>query len=140
VLEPYAAAREYEHQGERVVRGQRLTQAASDILLGWGNLGDRHAYVRQLRDMKGSPVLDGARPEDALAWAEVCGVALARAHARTGDPVAIGAYLGKGEAFDDAVTEFAVAYADQNGRDHAAFARRCRSPRPLGRRRSRPRR
>ena len=122
VLAPYAGASDYEHEGERVVRGQRLTQAASDIFLGWVDLQGRPACVRQLRDMKGSVNLEGIVAEDLLGYADTCGLALARAHARTGDPAAIGAYLGKADTFDVAISAFAVAYADQSERDHAAFA------------------
>jgi uncharacterized protein (DUF2252 family) len=121
VLEPYAGPSAHAHQGERVVRGQRLTQAVSDIFLGWASMGERDAYIRQLRDGKGSATLENAAAEDALAYAELCGTVLARAHARTGDGRAIGAYLGKGDAFDEAVTDFALAYADQTERDHVAY-------------------
>ncbi|HUD38327.1 MAG TPA: DUF2252 domain-containing protein [Streptosporangiaceae bacterium] len=124
VLAPFAGASEFKHQGERVVRGQRVTQAASDPFLGWtcGVPADgdqpRDYYVRQLRDMKGSmdvPVMDA----DQLAYyGRLCGWALARAHARTGRATLIAGYLGSGEAFDHAIGEFAVAYAQQNARDH----------------------
>src|SRR5262245_31565547 len=110
--------------GERVVRGQRLMQAASDIFLGWtGVLGDRYFYWRQLRDMKGSANIEAMKPPALTFYAEICGWALARAHARTGDPVAIAAYLGKSDTFDRAITAFAKAYADQNEQDYARFTK-----------------
>jgi uncharacterized protein (DUF2252 family) len=124
VLAPFAGPSEYKHQGERVVRGQRLTQAASDPFLGWtrGIPADRQAprdyYVRQLRDMKGSmdvPVMD---EEQLVYYGRLCGWALARAHARTGRATLISGYLGSAETFDHAVAEFAVAYAAQNERDY----------------------
>jgi len=121
VLEPYAGAGPHSHQGQRVVHGQRLMQAASDICLGWVDARGRDAYVRQLRDMKGSAELDSMGPTRLTGYAEICGATLARAHARSGDSLAIGAYLGKGEVFDRAVTEFALAYAEQAERDHAAL-------------------
>ncbi|MGW6909044.1 DUF2252 domain-containing protein [Streptomyces sp. NPDC054940] len=123
VLAPYCGASEFENQGERVVTGQRLMQAASDIFLGWKHATgidgrERDFYVRQLRDWKGI-----ARPEtmDAVTlglFARLCGASLARAHARSGDPIAIASYLGRGDSFDRALVEFAQAYADQNERDH----------------------
>jgi len=106
-----------------VVRGQRLTQSVSDIFLGWVKLAHRDAYIRQLRDGKGSAVLENARTRDALTYSVLCGRVLARAHARTGDGSAIAAYLGKSDVFDAAVTDFAVAYADQIERDHRAFVK-----------------
>lgn len=119
VLEPFAGRSAYEHQGQRVVEGQRLMQAAGDIFLGWtsGTI-DGDYYVRQLWDMKGK-VDTGLMDEESLAlFAALCGRALARAHARSGDPAAIHGYIGSGDAFDRAVTAFAVAYADQTERDH----------------------
>jgi uncharacterized protein (DUF2252 family) len=126
VLEPHAAPSAYAHQGERVVQGQRLLQAASDILLGWvtatGADGQsRQFYVRQLWDAKGSAQIKRMDPRAMVAYAEICGTTLAHAHARGGDRVAIAAYLGKGEVFDEAMAEFAEAYADQNERDYAAL-------------------
>jgi len=124
VLAPYAGPSEYKHQGERVVKGQRLTQAASDPFLGWtrGIPADRHTardyYVRQLRDMKGNmdvPVMDS---EQLVYYGRLCGWALARAHARTGRATLISGYLGSAETFDHAIAEFAVAYAAQNERDY----------------------
>jgi uncharacterized protein (DUF2252 family) len=127
VLEPYAGRSRFGNHGKRVVVGQRLTQAASDIFLGWTHAAGVDVYVRQLRDMKGSIELDTLRPEWLVLYAEACGEALAHAHARTGDPVAIAGYLGKSEAFDHAVAEFADAYADQTARDHAALVAAVRS-------------
>jgi len=124
VLAPYAGASEYEHQGERVVQGQRLTQAASDAFLGWvTGTGERHRefYVRQLRDMKGSAAIETMPPERLARYGEICGAALARAHARTGDAAKITGYLGDDDTFDRAIARFAVAYADQNDADYAAF-------------------
>jgi len=127
-LEPFAAPSAYAAAGRRVVEGQRLMQAASDILLGWlraerGVDGRRRDYyVRQLWDAKASVPVEEL-PADALAaYAGVCGWTLARAHARSGDRAAIAAYLGGGDRFDRALAGFAEAYADQNERDHAALA------------------
>jgi uncharacterized protein (DUF2252 family) len=125
VLEPYTATSESDHQGQRVVEGQRLTQAASDIFLGWlratGLDGeDRDFYVRQLWDGKGSAQVDVMSHRSMTAYGEICGSTLARAHARSGDRIAIAAYLGGGQRFDEAVAEFAEAYADQNERDYKA--------------------
>jgi uncharacterized protein (DUF2252 family) len=120
VLQPYTPAPQVEHDGRRVVVGQRLCQAGGDALLGWTSVGDRAFYVRQLRDMKGSVDPTRLDAEGLLTYAGVCGGTLARAHARTGDAAAIAGYLGGGDAFDRAVGEFAAAYADQNERDFAA--------------------
>jgi uncharacterized protein (DUF2252 family) len=122
VLAPYAGAGRYEHQGQRVVNGQRLMQAASDLFLGWtdGPMGN-HYYVRQLRDMKGSVAIDNLAPEGLVRYGELCGRTLGRAHARATDPCLIAGYLGKGTRFDEAMGDFAVAYADQTERDHARF-------------------
>ena len=122
VLERFLSESPFENHGERVVAGQRRLQAASDILLGWtkGRLG-RHVYVRQLHDQKGSAVLEVMTPRDLQTWAILCGWALARGHARSGDPASIAAYLGDDDAFDHAIGDFAVAYADQTERDYAAF-------------------
>ncbi len=123
VLERFLGASEYANHGERVVAGQRRLQAASDVFLGWsqGRLG-RHIYVRQLQDQKGSAVIAAMSYDDLVSWGELCAWALARGHARSGDPVAISAYIGGGDALPDALADFAVAYADQNERDHAALA------------------
>jgi uncharacterized protein (DUF2252 family) len=122
VLEPYVGASPYRNHGRRVVEGQRLMQAASDIFLGWvatTRPGEERLcfYVRQLWDGKGSAVVELMSPSDLTAYASLCGEALARAHARSGDRIAIASYLGKGEAFDRALLRFAEAYADQNERD-----------------------
>jgi uncharacterized protein (DUF2252 family) len=121
VLERFAGRSSYANHGQRVVAGQRLTQAASDILLGWTRIGERDYYVRQLRDMKASVPIEKLFPKELAQYAQACGAALAGGHARSGDAVAIAAYLGSGDAFDRAVAEFAVAYADQTDRDYAAF-------------------
>ena len=126
VLAPYAGASEYKHQGERVVHGQRLTQAASDAFLGWftgASAGHRHFYVRQLRDKKGSAEVEGMPASYLATYGELCGATLARAHARTGDAAKITGYLGDDDTFDRALEHFAVAYADQNDDDYAAFTR-----------------
>jgi uncharacterized protein (DUF2252 family) len=126
VLAPYAGASEYEHQGARVVNGQRLMQAASDTLLGWlTGAGERkhEFYVRQLRDMKGSAAVETMTPERLALYGRLCGATLARAHARTGNAAKIIGYLGDDDAFDHALERFAVAYADQNDADYAAFTR-----------------
>ena len=122
VLEPFAGKSAYKNHGNRVVVGQRLMQAASDIFLGWmhGERG-RDFYVRQLRDVKISPIIEIMKPFNLINYAAACGWVLARAHARTGDPALLAGYLGKRPTFDNAVTDFAVAYADQNERDHAAL-------------------
>ncbi len=123
VLEPYAAPSEFELQGERVVHGQRLMQAASDVMLGWvrarGVDGEqRDFYVRQLWDWKGSVQVESMDARGLTAYAEICGMTLAHAHARGGDRIAIGSYLGKSDVFDAAMTEFAEAYANQSERDY----------------------
>ncbi len=122
VLERYIESNTYEHHGHRVVAGQRLMQAASDIFLGWfrGTEG-RDFYWRQLKDMKGSAKVEDMSPDELVLYAGICGWALARAHARSGDRVQIAAYLGKSDRFDRAVGDFAVAYADQTERDHEAL-------------------
>ena len=125
VLAPYAGASEYEHQGERVVQGQRVTQAASDAFLGWvtgrGPLA-REFYVRQLRDMKGSAIIEAMTPDRLSHYGALCGGTLARAHARTGDAAKVAGYVGDDDTFDVAMERFAVAYADQNDADYAAFS------------------
>jgi uncharacterized protein (DUF2252 family) len=142
VLAAYAGASQYDHQGERVVAGQRLMQAASDIFLGWqrtaspedgnpedgnpegGDAGDGHTdyYVRQLRDWKYSAPIERMGPGQLSDYGELCAWTLARAHARTGDRFAIAAYLGSSDTFDHAIAAFAVSYAAQTERDHAALA------------------
>ncbi|RPK37700.1 DUF2252 domain-containing protein [Streptomyces sp. ADI93-02] len=126
VLAPYAGASAYRNQGERVVAGQRLMQAAGDIFLGWERVEGfdgkrRDFYVRQLRDWKGVVEPELMVPRGMGAFGELCGTTLARAHARSGDRIAIAAYLGHGDAFDRALETFAERYADQNERDHRAL-------------------
>jgi uncharacterized protein (DUF2252 family) len=130
VLEPYAGKSVHENHGQRVVAGQRLMQSASDIFLGWlrGNDGtDR--YVRQLRDTKLSPLVEDFDAGDLRAYGRICGWALARAHARSGDAAMIAGYMGSSETFDDALCEFANEYADQNGLDHRALVKAVRDGR-----------
>jgi uncharacterized protein (DUF2252 family) len=126
VLEPFLGRSAFPTHGQRVVEGQRLMQAASDILLGWFTMdgidgAPRNFYLRQLWDGKGSALVDAMEPRPLAAYADICGWTLARAHARSGDPVAIASYLGAGDAFDQAMAAFAETYADQNERDHAAL-------------------
>ncbi|MFZ4584932.1 MAG: DUF2252 domain-containing protein [Acidimicrobiia bacterium] len=126
VLEAFAGTSQYANQGQRVVAGQHLMQASSDIFLGWERAHgldgqERDFYLRQLRDWKGSADLETMVPSGMELYARLCGWTLARAHARSGDRIAIGAYLGGGEVFDQAITDFSVAYADQNERDYARF-------------------
>jgi hypothetical protein len=123
VLEPYTAPAVFGHGGQRVVEGQRVTQAASDTLLGWltspGLDGKEHDfYVRQLWDEKGSFDISTMSPYAIEIYARACGSVLARAHARTGDAIAIAAYLGNSDRFDRAIAAFASAYAEQNQRDY----------------------
>ncbi|WP_328946252.1 DUF2252 domain-containing protein [Streptomyces sp. NBC_00250] len=121
-LEEYLPASTFTHQGHRVVSGQRLTQAASDIFLGWMTGPEqRHFYWRQLRDMKGSAEVESMSPALLRDYAALCGRALARAHARSGDRIGIAAYLGGSDVFDRAVADFALAYAGQNADDYAAL-------------------
>lgn len=122
VLEPHLPPTAYDHQGRRVVCGQRLTQAASDIFLGWmTGPGQRHFYWRQLRDMKGSAEVETMSPATLRDYARLCGRALARAHARSGDRIAIAGYLGTSDVFDRAVADFALTYAEQNADDYSAL-------------------
>jgi uncharacterized protein (DUF2252 family) len=132
VLEPYVGASEFGNHGERVVEGQRLMQAASDIFLGWAPaLGvderKRDFYVRQLWDGKRSVEVEALPPGGLAAYGRVCGWTLARAHARSGDRIAIGAYLGKGKSFDEAMVDFARLYADRNELDYEALAEAAKS-------------
>jgi uncharacterized protein (DUF2252 family) len=127
VLEAFVGKSKFDNHGRRVVEGQRLMQSASDIFLGWvrteGIDGEtRDFYVRQLWDSKASADIDAMSPSTLAIYAEICGWTLARAHARSGDRIAIAAYLGKGSAFDQAIGEFAERYADQNESDHQALA------------------
>ena len=130
VLEPYAGASPFEHAGQRVVVGQRLMQAASDMFLGWYTAAGRdarHFYVRQLADAKIKPVIEIMKPQNMMNYATLCGWALARAHARSGDAAVLTGYLGTSTAFEDAMADFSVAYADQNERDHAALVAAVRA-------------
>jgi uncharacterized protein (DUF2252 family) len=131
VLEEHLPRSRFAQHGERVVQGQRLMQAASDIFLGWskGIDASRSYYWRQLRDMKVSVTVETMIPAGMKFYAKVCGWTLARAHARSGDPVAIGAYLGKSDAFDQAVADFSKRYADQNEKDYEAFVAAVKSGR-----------
>ncbi len=130
VLAPYAGKSRYENQGERVVTGQRMLQSASDVFLGWARDDEgRDYYFRQLRDMRMKINVDAMSRQDWDEYVDFCGWALARAHARTGDPQRIAGYLGKSGAFDEAIKEFAVAYADQTERDYAALVKAIRSGR-----------
>ena len=134
VLAPHVGASAYDNQGQRVVAGQRLMQAASDIFLGWERVvgidgRQRDFYIRQLRDWKGIAEPQLMVPKDMRAFGELCGATLARAHARSGDRVAIAAYLGAGDTFDRALTHFAERYADQNERDHQALTDAVRTGR-----------
>ena len=126
VLARFAGPSKYNHQGERVVNGQRLMQASSDIFLGWQRVSGldnkaRDFYVRQLRDWKFSVDIAAMVPRGLRLYGELCGLTLARAHARSGDEIAIAAYLGGSDVFENAIADFAAAYADQNERDFQAF-------------------
>jgi uncharacterized protein (DUF2252 family) len=126
VLERYVGASAFPNSGQRVVVGQRMMQAASDIFLGWVRVAGfdgrtRDFYVRQLRDWKGSADVAAMTPQGMRAYGEVCGWTLARTHARTGDPVALAGYLGRGSGFDAALAAFAAVYADTTERDHAVL-------------------
>jgi hypothetical protein len=123
VLEDHLPKSRYRQAGERVVQGQRMMQAASDIFLGWtkGVNDNRFLYWRQLRDMKMSVTIETMVPAALSFYARTCGRTLARAHARSGDPVAIASYLGKRDRFDQSITDFSERYADQNERDHDAL-------------------
>jgi uncharacterized protein (DUF2252 family) len=131
VLEAYLPKSRYRQHGQRVVEGQRMMQAASDIYLGWtkGLDVNRHFYWRQLRDMKGSVVVETMRPPGLAFYASTCGWTMARAHARSGDPVAIAAYLGASDAFDKSITDFSQRYADQNEQDYEDFVKAVQSGR-----------
>ncbi len=120
-LEPYLAPSAYAQHGERVVQGQRLIQASSDTFLGWGCVADVHYYLRHLADIKGAVEMPSMTPTYLVAYARICGWALARAHARSGEAARISGYLGRNSAFERAITRFAVDYADQTERDHAAL-------------------
>jgi uncharacterized protein (DUF2252 family) len=129
VLEPYVGHSPYHNHGHRVVCGQRLMQAASDIFLGWASLREHNFYFRILRDMKGAAEIEHMAPDDFCDYAELCGWVLARAHARSGDACLIAGYLGKADAFDEALAQFAEAYADQTEEDHEALVAAVKSGR-----------
>ena len=130
VLERFAGGSAFKHHGQRVVVGQRIMQAASDIFLGWATWEDgRHMYLRQLSDVKIKPVVEIMKPVNLHRYAKACGWALARAHARSGDAVTLAAYMGKSDAFEDAMSAFAVNYADQNERDYAKLVAAIRAGR-----------
>jgi uncharacterized protein (DUF2252 family) len=129
VLEASLPRSRYRQHGERVVQGQRMMQAASDIFLGWTKGVDvnRHFYWRQLRDMKGSVLVELMAPVTLGYYAQLCGWTLARAHARSGDPVAMAEYLGSNDAFDQSITDFSERYADQNEQDYEQFVQAIKS-------------
>jgi uncharacterized protein (DUF2252 family) len=135
VLEEFLGPSQFANHGERVVTGQRLMQASSDIFLGWLHVaegidgGDRDFYARQLKDWKGSAEIEQMKPSGLAAYGRLCGWTLARAHARSGDRIAIAAYLGKGTVFDRAIVEFSQAYAEQNERDYRALTTAVKSGR-----------
>ncbi len=125
---PSSARAEYPNNGQRVVAGQRLMQAASDIFLGWDRVTGidgqaRDFYIRQLRDWKGSADVDTMTASAMTFYARICAATLARAHARSGDRIAIASYLGNSDAFDRAIADFSSAYADQNERDYQALVK-----------------
>ncbi len=126
VLEPFLGKSKHANHGQRVVEGQRLMQAASDVLLGWVRTDGidgvtRDFYVRQMWDGKGSAIIEAMDPTTLATYGRLCGWTLARAHARSGDPVAISSYLGTSDRFDRSIATFAETYADQNDRDFAAL-------------------
>jgi uncharacterized protein (DUF2252 family) len=128
VLEPFAGKSRYSNYGERVVTGQRMLQSASDVFLGWTRDDENRCYYfRQLRDMKMKIDVSAMSQDEFFEYVELCGWALARGHARTGDPAKIRGYLGKSDAFDDAIEKFAVEYADQTERDYARLKKAIRA-------------
>jgi hypothetical protein len=131
VLEGYLPKSRFRQHGERVVQGQRMMQAVSDIFLGWTKGLDvtRNFYWRQLRDMKGSALVELMAPVTLTFYARICGWTLARVHARSGDPVALAAYLGSGDAFDRSILDFCERYADQNDKDYDEFTEAVRAGR-----------
>jgi uncharacterized protein (DUF2252 family) len=129
VLEPPRAKSRYANQGYRVVEGQRLMQAASDIFLGWSSTKHHDYYLRQLRDMKASAEVETFKPSTLVGYATLCGWTLARAHAKTGSAVMIAGYLGSSECFDDALAKYSEAYADQTEQDYKTFQTAVRSGR-----------
>ena len=133
VLEPYAGKSVHANNGQRVIAGQRLMQSASDVFLGWarGQSG-RDVYVRQLRDMKMSAIIEDMDAPLLRQYGRMCAQALARAHARSGDAARLAGYMGSGSSFDEAIGEFAVEYADQNRSDHRTFVQAIREGRIEG--------
>ena len=134
VLKRFVGTSVYSHHGERVVAGQRLMQAATDIFLGWQRVTgldgvERDYYVRQFHDWKGGVEVERLQVRGAMLYGRICGATLARAHARSGDRIAISAYLGRGDVFDRAIADFSVAYGDQNDRDYETFAKAVRTGR-----------
>jgi len=134
VLEPFLGRSEFATSGQRVVEGQRLMQAASDIMLGWVHVTgldgvDRDFYVRQLWDGKASAIIEAMEPGTMAMYARICSWTLAKAHARSGDSVAIASYLGSGDSFDRSLTAFAETYADQNEQDYRALEAAVRTGR-----------
>jgi hypothetical protein len=130
VLEAYAGKSLYANNGQRIVIGYQLMQSSSDIFLGWteGREG-RQFYIRQLKDMKVKPLVEVFTPTVMQQYGTLCGWTLARAHARSGEPAKISGYLGKGDAFDEAIADFSVAYADQCERDHEVLTKAVRAGR-----------
>ena len=135
VLEQFLPPSEFENHGERVVTGQRLMQATSDIFLGWVHVPEgegglpRDFYGRQLKDWKGSAEIEQMVPKGMAMYGQLCGWTLARAHARSGDRIAIAAYLGEGDSFDRAILEFSKLYAEQNELDYEALTEAVKSGR-----------
>jgi uncharacterized protein (DUF2252 family) len=130
VLEPYAGKSQYHNHGQRVVEGQHLMQAASDVFLGWTRAKTgRDYYLRQLRDMKLSAVMEDWDAKLLRQYGRMCAHALARAHSRSGDATMLGAYMGAGHSFDEAIAEFAFDYSDQNHADYRAFVQAIREGR-----------
>jgi hypothetical protein len=121
VFEAHLSQSVFANHGERVIAGKRMVQSATDIFVGWGSLGNRDFYIRQYRDMKVIASTDLIAPR-LVQFAAACGSTLARAHARSGDALALDAYMGAGSAFTEAMVAFAQRYADQNARDHAQLA------------------
>lgn len=126
MLEPYVGTSRYANHAQRVVCGQRVIQAASDIFLGWTSSGSTDFYLRQLRDMKLSASIETMSKAGFLTYCRLCGFTLARAHARGGDPALISGYLGKNDDFDQAIATFAHLYADQTERDYEELAAAAR--------------